>query len=703
MSIDFHKKDLIVMVAESSVPMRNMISASFKKLGFSNITAASDIGSTIEMMEAEPVDWVIARFDPTQSPNGLQFLEMVLDNIATTNAKLSLLVDEESMAMLPYAYSRGLLSHHENFRTAAEFEAEAKALMERFENYDLDLPLVSCHYLHDALKKLNIQRELIVLHQAIMRKFPGRADQLLRAGEAYILNGQEKEGVGFLKQATSIKPSLQEDLNIIGEEYQIDVASVASTYPPVDALGIEKVAVLTQGGTEAGTIEACLKGLGSSQLQFYTDFEEFIQGIKESGNIHLAIFDWAIPGCPGPILLQKVQRALKVAPRIIVVGKGVSSEEKPLLQELGVVGSVGLPIVNEEFVKAVVTAVQVDVCPKDVNHIFAKAVLHLKQDKMAEAYSWRDKYRQHPDATVGHIAHLDAEFCYYAKDFAKARQLGLEAIKHMGASPTEVLNLLGKSLMKMRDFEGAIRCLRNAYVLSPKNLTRLCSLADCFTESGDDQGFDQVIGKAEALDAGAEPILEAKMKNFLTKGQTEAARAIAGKMNSLMGILAFTNNRAIALIRNQQFDEGIELYRGALAALPDRKAGIRAVLHYNLGLAFARRAELEKSQTELESGAACQDKRMGEKIDILLNKVKHAIASDVPIEFSSMEAPPIRRDLDSEEIEKVLSMIGSEHCCYNIFFTEAPTAYMKMIKKKVSFNPREAIRMRAQERLKLGA
>ncbi|RYZ50435.1 MAG: tetratricopeptide repeat protein, partial [Proteobacteria bacterium] len=146
-----------------------------------------------------------------------------------------------------------------------------------------------------------------------------------------------------------------------------------------------------------------------------------------------------------------------------------------------------------------------------------------------------------------------------------------------------LLNLLGKCLLKLGRYKVALKCFSRAQNISPNNVERLCRIAETKHFMKDDAGSESTLAKADELDPGNPLVQETKANIALGSGEVRKASELMAKLESLRGVLAFMNNRAIALTRAGQFDDGIALYRNTIVALPGDWGSLHDSVAYNLG------------------------------------------------------------------------------------------------------------------------
>src|SRR5690606_3634718 len=146
---------------------------------------------------------------------------------------------------------------------------------------------------------------------------------------------------------------------------------------------------------------------------------------------------------------------------------------------------------------------------------------------------------------------LGAEIAYHQNDFEEASRLGIEALQ-TGGEDLYVLNVLGRTYMRLRYFDQAMAFFDRARRLSPNNIERLCELAEVQAETGNHQAADQHLNAAAGIDGTNVKVDTVKAKVSIARGDAASAKTLMSKMDSIAEIVAFMNNRAISLVNQNK-------------------------------------------------------------------------------------------------------------------------------------------------------
>ncbi|GAH17759.1 unnamed protein product, partial [marine sediment metagenome] len=242
----------------------------------------------------------------------------------------------------------------------------------------------------------------------------------------------------------------------------------------------------------------------------------------------------------------------------------------------------------------------------------------------------------------------DAEFSFAMKRFKEARTRVVHSIKMMGKESLSGLNLLGKCLINLNDLEGAVKCFEKAQSISPKNLARICQIADVQSDLGEVDKAQGNIDKAKALDEGAEVVQKSEIKVAMVIGDSEKAQALMGNLENMNDMVAQMNNRAVAYIRSKDFGRGEKIYQETIDSVPDRETELKAKVLYNMGLAHARQGQLKGANDWLAKAADMGEESMKLKIGSLGGKVKRSLKSGNPLKLSKSDAEVSTSDEEAQ-------------------------------------------------------
>src|SRR5262249_2572326 len=107
----------------------------------------------------------------------------------------------------------------------------------------------------------------------------------------------------------------------------------------------------------------------------------------------------------------------------------------------------------------------------------------------------------------------------------------------------------------------------------------------------------KTFASVSTIDPDSPPLKDEQAKLAFKEGDLPLAAKLLAETQNGDAIARHFNNLAIALTHQQKFEKAIETYENAIKLLSD-KAKLHA-LHYNLGLALAKKGDLARSFTQL--------------------------------------------------------------------------------------------------------
>lgn len=159
------------------------------------------------------------------------------------------------------------------------------------------------------------------------------------------------------------------------------------------------------------------------------------------------------------------------------------------------------------------------------------------------------------------------------------------------------LHLLGRCLMKKRDFEGAIAAFSKAKVMNPFNFDRLISLGEAMIQNNDIAGAKANFKEAQKLNTGNAVAKKGEGQCLLLEGEVNEALEVLKDVTNNGSLASLFNSSAILAIKKGNLTAGLNLYDSALKAIPKDKL-IHAKLMFNKGIGYRR---FQKDREALEA------------------------------------------------------------------------------------------------------
>lgn len=685
MASSFSEKNSRIVIVDSSTPVRQMMTEVLRSLSYPTVEGKASIADIIEYLEIEPVGWIIAPLMPDQDVNALHLLKIISQIPHLKGTRVSFLLEEDERYVLPEAFELGLLSWHSKPFTKESLKEALNDLEVRLRASDWNETLVAAGYLRAELSAQKKVAALLQLEKSLVDNYPGNTVCMLDLARAQHANGMSAPARATLGQVKLLAPDQSSAVDEVALALfeTSDLSSSENT--GINALGLRNVVIVDSDETVTREIENILKHVGVETIKCFQDGVEAWEYLNQAEEPDLIIQEWRLPKLTGPYFVQKIRHKGFTSVPIMLVSSLLKPADMPLLREMGIAQIINKPLAKEEFMSGLVWTIQQDRSPSEQQTLEAKIRSLLSRRKINEALALKKRFFA-SDQVVASRRHLiEAEFAFVDKDYKKARDNAIEAMKSSGDSII-ALNLLGKTFMQLGEFESALKCFQKAQNLSPRNVERLCTIAEVHTELGNKNEATDAMKTAEELDAGSDQVNEAKVKIALAKGDTATATRAMSELDSLSPLLGYMNNKAVALARCGQTEEAILLYENTCTSIPPDKPDLISIVKYNLALALVRADDLEKAGQVLDEVKALKKSRIHHKAASLSIRVKKALKTgeslhlkgapnDAAVERSQAESSASVEPVD-ENLESIVAGIEAEPgdlCCFKLFHnTEEP-------------------------------
>ncbi len=711
MCLNLHDKSVKVLAVCNSTSMRQTVVESLWELGFKDVVTTPTLAEAMDVLGSEPIGWLITPSEVNNKSNVLQLLQLILCEPHLRNLKVSLIYDKGEEPIASKAFDLGLLSAHEHAVNKTAMLNDFSSLLDQFTESDENLTLTSYWSLRILMKKSKRLAELFDLDKRLFSMYPDHAELVLNIAESEYLNGNHSAGKRTVNQALLLKPDLAERAKTI-------IAAAESEKPPAiiqkadeakNLLGINSCLILDPEAKELAKCVEYAKILGIPEVQAFAKPQDAIKFLQKQAKVELIIFEWALPVITGPAFLQRVRKLLGLKVPLVVTNRSVSEDDAALFREMGITSAIRKPFESSSFMKELIWVIQQDRRPNVPRSILIKLRQALAAKDSESVQKFRQAYFEDPKVTLAQKKQIDAEIAYYFCDFQGAKDFAIQALQ-LSNDAAATLNLLGKALMKLGDFDGALRCLENAQTVSPLNIERLCTMAETHLDAGNDSGFEQTLTKAQAMDPENDIVVETAAKGAIAKNDTQKARQLMHRLVSLESVLSFTNNRGVSLIKIGDFDKGISLYREALQAIPADRKETLALVHYNLGLAFAKIDNTQEALQALDTACLAQNPKLRSKASNLKERIEEALRMKVVFQLNTSDQESILTSQKPDDIKNAsftkgvsgftmdgaLALKAGELCCHKIYIDGAtPPEVTKLFSTAIKFTKKDSLQREA--------
>ena len=259
--------------------------------------------------------------------------------------------------------------------------------------------------------------------------------------------------------------------------------------------------------------------------------------------------------------------------------------------------------------------------------------------------------------------------------------------------------------MKLRNFEAAVKCFNKADKISPNNIERICNIAESQADLGNQEAATESMDEAVTLDPDSKVVADSQIKVAIAGGDTDAAKRLMSQMDSLDGLVAYMNNKAVTFAKVGETVEAVELYKKTIESIPDDHIETKAIVIYNLALAQTRDSGLEEAIQKLNLVLSMPRNKISQKAASLKDRLEKALSTGAEFKLKSDTAlkpahQPGTEDAaglsNNEEFRQMMASVLAKKgdlCCFLLFHpvTEKDARIGSLLAKQPRFQKREAI------------
>jgi DNA-binding response OmpR family regulator len=621
-----------ILLVEPMDARRNMIRTGLKEMGFKDIIQLKSISEAIRSMETDLTpDWLITSVFPTESNNALSLLGLCTRTSELRPVRISLIFKPDEEEILPHAFEMGLFSAHPFSADTSSQMKDLSKIIEFGEKYQWHDPLIAASFLRHHLINTKQYEDLIQMEKSLISLFHDVPSLLVDLAAVLHRQGFSQAALLTLARAPTLTGNAKIEADQLHDRIVSETKSAKGEPPIAELYGMQAMVVIDPDQHVVNTLEQVSQMLGFKTFSGFTDGSlawNFLQ--EQNVKPDLLIMEWRIPGLSGSQLVQRLRQEGSEPFTLIVYSSLVkTTSDKILLREMGVSEVIEKPIDQKKLKQILETVMIEDKNPKEVKNAERLIRQHLKAKKLGAARQLFDETMKKGGFAEQIRLELEATIAFYQDKFDLASRQAIESL-HIGGQTLTLLNLLGKIFMKLRRFEEANRFFDKAKEISPHNIERLAMIAESHAEQGENEAASQQLEAAKAIDADNSLVVETDAKLALSSGDHKKLATIVNDSKNIDSIVSFMNNRAIALVNQEQFSEAIDLYATALKSLGRRK-NFQPVVHYNMSLAYIKNGDLKKATKSLKAAAADLDSPLFKKASSLYERTIAAIKDNKPL------------------------------------------------------------------------
>ncbi len=673
----------------------SMVSTSLTECGVVEIDRSSDFVQALEKLEVETYSWVLCPTGINEPVNIFQFLTVILREPLLRNTYVSLFYQEDELAVATSAFEHGLLSCFQTFTTQAEFDEQLRLFWRKEASCRGDVVAIAAASLAELLLRQGRKKDHVTLRQNLVEHFPGNMEFLLNLAESRALMGDLIPAASTLMQVKLIAPNLASQVEEIRSEYlphmHLDITQGASM---TNVLGINKAVIVDPDVAVVNSILEILESLGAKGVEAFHSPEDALSFLKGRPDQDLIIHEWKMPRITGPVFIQKVrQMGLERTP-VILCSSQVSDRDQHLTREMGIAAVIPKPFKRGVLLESVIWTMKQEHRPTEIRIVERKIQGFLSRGNPHRGRELLNRLKSEKKLPESCFGYFEAEILFAQNKLEESKAQALDSLRR-GFTSVRLFHLVGKILMKLGDFEAAIKFLEKAQELSPHHVMRLCMLADAQSELGKTQPSRKTLDVAASLDSRNEAVIHSEVTLSLASGDTKKASKILQSLDCFDEVVSYLNSRAVALSRGGRSQESIGCYQQAIASLPSQAEGFLASLHYNLSLAQIRGRDFEGALKALKVADKFKDQKIGKKIASLLSRLQKAVDKGETFELKGSEPsvdPVQEKKGATSEGAKVIQLVGEaevgpgDYGLYKLFIDQTYPEKVEFLKKVPRFH-----------------
>lgn len=360
---------------------------------------------------------------------------------------------------------------------------------------------------------------------------------------------------------------------------------------------VDRILIVDSDDANVLFFEMLFKELGYEKISTAKTGSHGLE-LVEKDHIQFIIVAWELSaGMSGTVFIQKARtrRKRKYLP-CLIYSKRMSNEDVQLTKELGFKDILSMPfdkVSAKETIKGIIDREE-NIDP--IEDTIRKMESYLFEEKPGEALRL-----VHPGIYVESPflmrAHTVTAEIWYRMNKVDQMESELEKALEIDKDYYPAHQLKAKLLSKKGQHEDAIALLQKMVDFSPKNLTSKIGLGQAFLSADRIDEAKQVFDDVMEIDQESREGKDGLATVAVVRGNVSLAAQLIAETESGNEMARMFNNIAIAKVNKGDFDEGIAIYHNAIAVLSDLAKLSR--LYYNLGLAWRKKGELEKSFADL--------------------------------------------------------------------------------------------------------
>lgn len=361
-------------------------------------------------------------------------------------------------------------------------------------------------------------------------------------------------------------------------------------------MAIERIIIVDENDANVLFFEVVLKDLGYKNVKHGRGGNDAMAIMKEQ-HPQFVIVAWEMAAMAGTIFVQKAREELR-KPHLpyLIYSKRIGEQDLKLVRELGFANVLTMPL-DKEKAKAEITRIislENGLSKEEIK--LRKIESMLAEGKPTEALKLVDGTMRKKGPFFVRSQVAVGQIWLQIGQLPKAEEALKLALEEDNTN-VDALNAMATVHSKSGRHQEAIKTLEQMSANSPKNMNILLNLGSAFVDADRHDDAKAVFGKVSALDPDQPRVKDEMAKVAFKEGDMPLAAKLLAETKNGDSMARYFNNLAIAMTHKNDYDKAIDTYEKAIQLLGN--AAKLSALRYNLGLALAKKGDLQRSFNEL--------------------------------------------------------------------------------------------------------
>ena len=579
--------------------------------------------------------WVIGLLSKDQPMNALAFLEEFYLNETNDQCNVSLFLTDEEQTCVPTAFELGLLSHHSmGTQDVNHLQNEIKTLIANLIEYHCHGTEVAFQYLRSYLVKNKHWEDLVKLQENMLNQFPDNQDLILYLAEAYFFNDQKNLGKKILEEANFFDAKHTKKMEFLFKEFlgakvETEKLSFAKKH------GVSNAILIDNDENNLNLMKEIITAIGFTDIELFTDSQKAWNHLKSIKEPDLIISEWSLDNITGKTLLQRIRsHGFRVVP-ILVATSQIQKSDRMVLTDLNILQVFKKPLDKKQLTMSIAFHIRQYFEPTEARTIERKIIRFLSHGDHMEVKSLFKKYINMETIPTHRIEFIKGLSLTIDQEYDLASECLIKSIQSSKHSSVDAMSLLSDVMLKKSDYQSSIAMMEKVIKISSETIEHYCKLADIHLQNEDPTSAYECLQKAVELDSDNDIVVESLIKHSIYVGDTEQAQQLLQNFAFIDKVIGFMNNIAVVMSQKGRFKTGVKMYEKTLDALSVKFKKHRAIVYYNLSLAWLRQGLMTTSRTHLESCIQEGQSRVFSKAEKLLERLVDAEKRGKTIKLNS--------------------------------------------------------------------